>query len=364
MADIPTSYQLASPSIRPYVQQLWPGAMAMPFDTRDEEGRKIKLTDDHLSGRYMLLMFLNDPDSEQVEPLLRSLAELEPRLDEANATVVAVSASTDAARNKRMKRESGFPWPVICDSSGALFASYGLHKAGDQTVRIVMITPYRQIRAWFDLEKDASATLKTIMDLLKNSQAAEELRWSPPHAPILMVPNVLSPEECGRLVESVETDTPFMVRPPRPGEIAGNYKIPVYDHERQDRVDLIIKDPNTLAFLDERIFGRVTPMIKKAFAYDVTRREDLHIARYVGKREGFEMGHRDNVEPAVAHRRFALSMSLNDDYEGGEIAFKEFSPKGYRVPAGTAMIFSSSLLHEVQETTSGVRYNLISHLFS
>ena len=57
-------------------------------------------------------------------------------------------------------------------------------------------------------------------------------------------------------------------------------------------------------------------------------------------------------------------MSLNDDYEGGGIAFKEFSPQGYRVPAGSAMIFSSSLLHEVEETTSGVRYNLITHLYN
>ena len=44
-----------------------------------------------------------------------------------------------------------------------------------------------------------------------------------------------------------------MVRRPRPGEIAGNYSIPVYEHDRQDRVDLIVKDKNTLAFLDERI---------------------------------------------------------------------------------------------------------------
>ena len=202
------------------------------------------------------------------------------------------------------------------------------------------------------------------MDILENTQAAEELRWSPPHAPILIVPNVLSPEECGKLVESVETDTPFMVRQPQPGEIAGNYRIPVYEHNRQDRVDLIIKDPNTLKFLDERLFGRVTPMIKKSFAYDVQRREDLHIARYHGAREGVTMGHRDNVDAPGAHRRFALSMSLNDEYEGGEITFSEFSPKGYRVPAGTAMVFSSSLLHEVQETTSGVRYNLITHLFN
>ena len=90
----------------------------------------------------------------------------------------------------------------------------------------------------------------------------------------------------------------------------------------------------------------------------------LHIARYVGDRGGYTMGHRDNVSAATGYRRFALSMSLNEDFEGGEIVFKEFSPRGYRPPAGTAMVFSSSLLHEVQETTKGTRYNLISHLFN
>ena len=364
MSDNRPSYQIAAPSIRPYVQPLWPGALAMPFETRDEQGRKINLADDHISGQFLLLAFLGDAESEQSKSLLKSLAERESELKAANATVLAVSASADAELNNHLKREAGFFWPVACDPSGALFASYGMHKGNDQTARLVVITPYRQIRAWFDIEKDADTTLGTIMDLLNNSQAAEELRWSPPHAPILVVPNVLSPEECANLIKSVETDTPFMVRQPRPGEVAGNYKVPVYDHYRQDRVDLIIKDRNTLAILDERIFGRVTPMIKKAFAFDVTRREDLHVARYVGKREGFSMGHRDNVDPPGAHRRFALSISLNDDYEGGEITFGEFSPKGYRVPAGTAMVFSSSLLHEVQETTSGVRYNLISHFFS
>lgn len=57
-------------------------------------------------------------------------------------------------------------------------------------------------------------------------------------------------------------------------------------------------------------------------------------------------------------------MSLNEDYECGGVVFKEFSPRPYRGAAGTALIFSSSLLHEVQETASGTRYNLISHLFN
>ena len=76
------------------------------------------------------------------------------------------------------------------------------------------------------------------------------------------------------------------------------------------------------------------------------------------------MGHRDNTSPATAYRRFALSMALNEDFEGGAIVFKEFSPRGYSPPAGTAIVFSSSLLHEVEETTRGVRYNLISHFFN
>lgn len=370
MADTRPTYQISAPSIRPYVRPLWAGALAPGFETRDEQGRRLGLADDHLSGQYLLLAFLSEPFGDGAAEMLRALTEHEAQLRAANATAIAISASSDAAHNNRLKRATGFPWPVACDPSGGLFASYGLHKGSDRANRLVMLTPFRQIRVWFDLaeedpDKGIGATLRTIMELMENAAAAvEETRWSPPHAPVLIVPNVLSPEECGKLVESVETDTPFMVRRPQPGEITGNYTIPVYEYDRQDRVDLIIKDQNTLAFLDERIFGRVTPMIKKAFAFDVTRREDLHIARYVGKREGYEIGHRDNTSPAGAHRRFALSMSLNEDYEGGGVAFKEFSPKGYRVPAGTAMVFSSSLLHEVEETTSGVRYNLISHLFS
>lgn len=364
MPDTRPSYQIASESIRPYVQPLWPGALALPFDTRDELGRRLNLNDDHISGRYVLVVFFDDPGSEETASLFRSLAEREAQLEAANATVVAISATTDAARCRQLKRETGFAWPVASDPAGGIFAAYGLHKGSGHATRLVMVTPFRQVRAYFDLDTDADPTMRTIMDILENSQATGQATWAPPHAPILIVPNVLSPEECGKLVESVETDTPFMVRQPRPGEIAGNYKIPVYDHHRQDHVDLIIKDQSTLAFLDERLFGRVTPMIQKAFAFAVTRREDLHIARYVGKRDGIEIGHRDNTEPPGAHRRFALSMSLNDDYEGGGIVFNEFSPKPYRVPAGTAMVFSSSLLHEVQETTSGVRYNLISHLFS
>ena len=360
----PSTYETAAEQIGTYVQALWPGSLALPFEIRDEDGRRLSLADDHLSGKPMILIFLNDSSEPVAAPVLKAFADRRDGMDQYNATLIAVSSTSNAAHNRMLKQASGFTWPVAGDSTGAVFASYGLHKEKDTAIRIVLLTPFRQVRVWFDTPDDINKTVDVIMDVLQNAEAAVEARWAPPHAPILLIPNVLSREECGALIESFEKGGPLMVRPPRPGEIDGDYKIPVYEHDRQDRVDQIIKDQQTLTFLDERVWGRITPMIQKAFAFEVTRREDLHIARYVGKRGGYTMGHRDNVSAATGYRRFALSMSLNDDYEGGEIVFKEYSPRGYRPEAGTAMVFSSSLLHEVQETTSGTRYNLISHFFN
>lgn len=76
------------------------------------------------------------------------------------------------------------------------------------------------------------------------------------------------------------------------------------------------------------------------------------------------MGHRDNTSAAASYRRFALTVPLNDDYEGGEIVFREYSPRGYRPEPGTAVVFSSSLLHEILETAKGVRYALITHFYN
>ncbi len=366
MIDTRPTYQIAARQIAEYVQPLWQGNIAMPIETRDEDGRRLSIDDDHLSGRYLLLAFVDSTEGsmESTEATLSAIAAQVEAIRRAGATVLAISGSSDAARNRELKQRTGFPWPIAGDSTGALFAAYGIHKGSQPAARLVILTPYRQVRAYFDAPFDTQALLETVMTTIDNQPTNAAASWGPPHAPVLLVPNVLSAEECGQLIDSFETNAPFMIRPPRPGELAGDYRIPVYEHDRQDRVDRIIKDKQSLAFLDERLWGRVVPMIRKAFAFEVTRREDLHIARYVGERGGHAMGHRDNTGPTTGYRRFALSMSLNDDYDGGELVFREYSDRGYRPPPGTALIFSSSLLHEVLETTGGVRYNLISHLFN
>jgi peroxiredoxin len=363
VANRPT-YDLAVDMVGSHVQALETAALAAPFSLRDEDGRMLRMEDDHLSGKPLLLAFLNTPDDELCRATLKALADRQPEWSRRGATVVAISQDTDARRSWRLKHEAGFFWPVTGDCSGAVFASYGLHKTRGEAIRLVLLTPLRQVRSWFDSPQNIEDTLDTIMNQIDQMRISDEQQWFPVHAPVLIIPNVLSREECQRLIHAFETGGPFLVKDEGGSEPKGDYKMPVYEHDRQDRVDHMIQDPAMLEFLTERIGSRINPLIKKAFAFEVNRREALHIARYVGKRGGHTMGHRDNTGPTTAYRRFALSMNLNDDYEGGEVVFREFNEHGYRGQPGTALVFSSSLLHEVQETTQGVRYNLITHLFN
>lgn len=364
MFDNRPTYDIAASHIAAYVQPLWHGALANPFEIRDEFGRMLNLHEDHLSGKHMILVFLNTDDQQKNVAILKSFAEKQSVYDDSNTTLLAITSSSDANKNKQLIEQSGFNWPVAGDATGAVFAAYGLHKSYGEAARIVLLTPYRQVRIWFDSPSNIEHTLEVITQMIDTYSSADDQKWSPCHAPVLHIPNVLSPEECAKVIESFESGGPFFVRPPRPGEVSGNFKVPVYEHNRQDRVDHIVKDKAMLEFLDSRIFGQITPMISKAFAFNVTRKEDLHIARYTGERGGHHMGHRDNTMPATAYRRFAMSLTLNNNYAGGELTFNEFSPHGYKPETGSAMIFSSSLLHEVSEITEGTRYNLVSNLFN
>ena len=75
------------------------------------------------------------------------------------------------------------------------------------------------------------------------------------------------------------------------------------------------------------------------------------------KREASSAPHRDNTTRGTAHRRFAVTINLNDGpWEGGDLRFPEYGPQTYRAPTGGAVVFSCSLLHECTPVTRGERY--------
>jgi peroxiredoxin/predicted 2-oxoglutarate/Fe(II)-dependent dioxygenase YbiX len=366
MTETPSTFQTVSHLIAQYVRPLTPGGYGPPIGIADEAGRPLTTNDDFLSGKSLVLLFVRDFADEGAKTELAQYAKAAAELEALNAFVIIVSASSDASKNKAAKKSLGVDWPVLGDAAGVIFGSYGIHKdpAGGlaPALRTVLLTPLRQIRMFLDLP-DVKGHAAKMIETLKNAEAASEAQWQAPHAPVLMVPQVFTPEECKALINIFDQNDKLTINRNEWRQSPSDVKIPSYEHNRQDRMDIIIRDQNTNAFIDARLAERVTPMIKKAFSFDVSQREDLHIARYQGSREGNQMGHRDNTNPNTSHRRFALSVSLNDDYEGGELRFQEYSNRGYRTTAGTATVFSSSLLHEVMETTKGTRYVLISHFY-
>jgi predicted 2-oxoglutarate/Fe(II)-dependent dioxygenase YbiX len=62
------------------------------------------------------------------------------------------------------------------------------------------------------------------------------------------------------------------------------------------------------------------------------------------------------------HRRFAVSIGLNDGYEGGELSFPD-SQESFRLGLGEAIVFSGRFLHGVTPVLKGMRYVFLMFLF-
>ena len=105
------------------------------------------------------------------------------------------------------------------------------------------------------------------------------------------------------------------------------------------RRDLEITDPVLQKRLALAFGRRIVPAVAKAFSFETRRTTGFKIGRYGGEKGGYFRPHRDNLTAAVAHRRFAVSLLLNDpaDYDGGALTFPEFGSVLYRAPAGAAL---------------------------
>lgn len=124
----------------------------------------------------------------------------------------------------------------------------------------------------------------------------------------------------------------------------------------------VFMDADLTTKLDLKLAKSLFPELKKVYNIDVTYRENYKICGYDSATQGKFHAHRDSVHP-YNHRRYAMSLILNDDYRGSGIVFPEYNQKPYRPPACSALIFPTPLYHEVLEVTGGTRYVIISFLF-
>jgi peroxiredoxin/predicted 2-oxoglutarate/Fe(II)-dependent dioxygenase YbiX len=216
----------------------------------------------------------------------------------------------------------------------------------DPSFRIAMAEPIDQV--------------DRVLERLAQELAASPAPADGPIAPVLSLPRIFEPEFCKALIDYFEAGEPLNSGFAR--DIGGR-TVDRIDPMLKRRHDVSVDDPSMLAQIEAKLRTRLFPMIQRAFGWQATQIERFLIARYASEDQGFFFPHRDDVTRGTAHRKFAVTINLNDAFEGGDLRFPEFGRRAYRPPVGGATVFCCSLLHEVVPVTQGVRYAFVPFLY-
>lgn len=308
---------------------------------------------DRFAGRYVVMSFYHSASATPGRIALESLQAMGDLVADGKAWFFGVSRDAEDQTVRHVEQTYSsveFLW----DIDQTIHQAYGVGTNGiwiilDSMLRVVETIPFAP---------DGSDT-RVLSDFMQALPPASDFAGFAASAPVLMLPYVFEPAFCQHLIQVYERaggrQSGFMQ------EIDGR-AVEVYDHEWKQREDFLITEEVLIAQIKERIARRVAPMIRQAFQFQLTRMERQLIACYSAKQEGHFGPHRDTAVRATEHRRFAMSINLNADYAGGEVSFPEYGTKKFTLPIGAALIFSSSLLHQVSKVTQGSRYVFVPFL--
>lgn len=320
---------------------------------------------DQAAGRYIVLCFFHSARHAESLDRLKFIHQQTDLFDDVNFTFFgATTDPQDADQQRIAERYPGYRY--FLDYEQNLSRLYGVAaEAGDENR-----PPY--VPCWYVIDpgmrvmtaitfkrdgEDKDQLLNYLKDLPLPPSASDGLGVE---APILMLPRVFEPAFCDELIDLYHRrggkESGFMIE--RDGKTVAKY-----DNAHKNRQDYWIEEKDIIKGANIRIHRRIVPQVRKAYQFNVSRIERHIVARYGADSGGHFMPHRDNTTPATQHRRFAISINLNDDFEGGTIAFPEYGMRYYKPPKGAAVIFSCSLLHTVCKVTSGERFAFLPFLY-
>ena len=330
---------------------LFAGDPAPWFITPCDLGQEFGLAS--LGGRWTVLTFLDGLQTPQGGRVAADLIAGAGRFAALDTALLIVTRSAEDGATRVPANVLGMR--LMHDFDGAVSARYGATGAAttfllDPMLRVaanVTDVPATQhaahVYARFDRRPASSAPA---------SAAAQ--------APVLMIDEVFEPDLCRALIEGHETDggrpTGFMIE--RDGKT-----VEVLNPEHKRRTDWFIEDEAIQSGCRVRVLRRLVPALRRAFQFEATRIERYLVARYDGENQGHFAPHRDNTTKGTAHRRFAVSINLNADFEGGDLVFPEFGAARFRPSVGGACVFSCSLLHRALPVTAGRRYVFVPFLY-
>ena len=309
---------------------------------------------DVAAGRWIVLMVFGSlADAGAYEALHAALVRGEI-FNGSDAAFFGVSVDP-ADREERGLVNAGPGVRFFWDFDAAVARLYGCVDGDVLTPAIFLIDPAFRIAAVEPIQGAGA-----LLDRLAAELAASPAREVEQNAPVLTLPRILEPELCQALIEyyRASEDSPSGFA----RDVEGRTVL-MLDPTLKRRRDVAIDDQALVAALGERLETRLFPMVKRTLGWQAEHVERYLICRYGAEDRGFFSRHRDDATAGTAHRKFAVSLNLNDDFDGGELRFPEFGSRTYRSPAGGATVFCCSLLHEATPVERGERYAFVPFLY-
>ncbi|HZS55738.1 MAG TPA: 2OG-Fe(II) oxygenase [Bryobacteraceae bacterium] len=306
-----------------------------------------KFAFDAFGGRYIVLNFYRTYRDEIGRESLQVLNDQRTLIGNQNTVFFCVSS--DFRDKTQCHVDTRFPQlRFLWDIDGTITRAYGVGSGRmwivlDPMLRVLEVIPYR---------RDGSDRL-ALRALLEGLPAPAGHVGIETVAPVLLLPNVFEPEFCQYLISCYETsggrESGFMQ------ELQGK-TAEVYDSDWKRRKDLYIADPRLIDLIKTRLSRRVGGILQRVFQFQMSRVERFLVACYSAEDAGHFGPHRDDTIKATEHRRFAASINLNTEFDGGELIFPEYGPRAFKPPTGCGLIFSASILHQVTRVMQGRRY--------
>jgi peroxiredoxin/predicted 2-oxoglutarate/Fe(II)-dependent dioxygenase YbiX len=343
---------------------LGPGDPAPMFHQRCTSNPRFAF--DTVGGRYVVLCFHGTAADPVGSEMIKTMTDNRFLFDDEKVCAFGVSIDPRDEADKRI--EELLPGiRHFWDFDGLIGRLYGMLptdaklESGSVPLRRlwVVLDPTMRVLAVFPAAEGGRHN-KDVVNFVKMLPAPGLHAGLELQAPILFLPNVFPADFCRHLIGLYEQhggeESGFM------REINGK-TVQMHDHRHKRRKDYTIEDPELIQKTRAMIRRRVVPEIQKAHQFKVTRMERYIVSCYSAEDGGHFRAHRDNKTAGTAHRRFAVSINLNSEFEGGRVSFPEYGPRDFKPPVGGAVVFSCSLLHAVSAVTKGKRYAFLPFLY-
>jgi len=324
-----------------------------------------RFTFDTAAGRYLVLCFLGTVGDDSGQTALRAIAAHQRMFDDEKISLFGVLIDPeDNAQNRIQERIPGIRFFLDRDLAiSRLYGAVPRDAVAGQAVAVrrfwLVLDPALRVLKLFPLSADGKEHAG-LFKYLSTLPPVDSYPGFAVQAPVLCLHNVFEADLCQTLMSLYEThgggESGFM------RDINGK-TVGVQDYNHKRRKDYTITDEEIIRITQTRIKRRIVPEIAKVYQFHVSRMERYIVSCYAAEDGGHFRAHRDDTTKGTAHRRFAVSINLNAEFEGGEISFPEFGPRGFKPPPGGAVIFSCSLLHRVSKVTAGRRYAFLPFLY-